>query len=84
MALISLSGFTAPKRRPKTYKASDAPYAVGGNSGYYIAAKPRPYPKNAPQRKVAEAAKACGIKKGISKRDLMTAMKECIPGKFGR
>jgi len=85
MALISLgSAFSAPKRRPKSYRASGAPYAVGGKRGYYIASLPRPYPKNAPQRRIGDAARACGIKKGITKTALMTAMKDCIPGKFGR
>ena len=83
MALISISGaYSAPKRRPKAYKASGAPYGVGGNRGYYIAALPRPYPITSQQKKVREAAKACGIKKGMSKSALMTAMKDCIPGKF--
>jgi len=83
MALISLTGaFTAPKRRPKAYRAVDAPFMVGGNRGYYIAALPRPYPINAPQRKVRDAAVACGIKKGISKRDLMNAMVDCIKPKL--
>lgn len=79
MAIISLAGaFSAPKRRPKTYRAVDAPYPVGGNRGYYIASLPRPYPLNAPQRKVKNVAQECGIRSGISKRDLMTAMKECV------
>jgi len=79
MAIISISGaFTSPKRRPKAYRAVDAPYIVGGNRGYYIAALPRPYPLNAPQRKVKNVATECGIRSGISKRDLMTAMKECV------
>lgn len=82
--LTRASGYTAPKRRPKTYRAKDAPYAVGGNPGYYVAGLPRPYPINAPQRRVKEAAKACGIRKGMGKSDLMTKMKDCIPGKFGR
>lgn len=82
MAIISLSGaFSAPKRRPKSYKARDAAYPTGGNRGYYIAALPRPYPITSQQRKVRDAARACGIKPGISKQALQTAMKECIPGK---
>jgi len=84
MALISMSAFSAPKRRPKVYKAKDAAYPVGGNPGYYIASRPRPYPKTSQQRKVGEAAKACGIKAGISKSELQKAMKDCIPGKFGK
>jgi len=79
--IISLSNFVR-RSRPKRYKAKDAPYAVGGNPGIYIAAHPRPYPKTAQQRRIGDAARACGIKKGISKSALMTAMKECIPGKF--
>ena len=79
MALISISGaFTAPKRRPKAYRAVDAPYMVGGNRGYYIAALPRPYPINAPQRKVKNVAAECNIKKGIGKRELMNAMVDCV------
>lgn len=79
MSIISLSGaFTAPKRRPKSYRAVDAPYPVGGNRGYYIAALPRPYAMTSQQRKVRNVATECGIRAGISKRELMTAMKECV------
>lgn len=81
MALISLSGFTSPKRRPKAYKARDAAYVTGGNSGYYIAARPGPYPMTPQQRKVSALADKCGIHKGISKRELQTQMVDCIgPG----
>ena len=82
MALVSLSGWSAPKRRPKAYKARDAAYSVGGNPGFYIAARPRPYPINTPQRRVRDAAHACGIHPGIKKAELQKIMKECIPGKF--
>ena len=79
MALISLSGaFSAPKRRPKSYKARDAAYAVGGNRGYYIAGLPRPYPLTPQQRKVKEVAEKCDISKGISKADLQKKMKDCV------
>jgi len=85
VALITLgAAFSAPKRRPKRYRASGAPYDVGGNRGYYIASLPRPYPQNAPQRRVSAAASACGIRKGISKSELMTKMRDCIPGQFGK
>lgn len=76
------SGSTYMKSAPKRYKAKDAPYAVGGKGGIVVSMKPRPYPKTAQQRKIADAARACGIKSGISKSALMTAMKDCIPGKF--
>lgn len=79
--IISLANFVK-RRRPKAYKASDAAYPVGGNAGIYIAAFPRAYPKTSQQKKIGEAARACGIKKGIKKAELQRAMKECIPGKF--
>lgn len=78
MALVSMAMFTAPKSRPKRYKASGAPYAVGGNPGMYIAARPRPYPMTPQQRKVKKVAEDCGIKAGMSKADLMTKMKDCV------
>ena len=83
MALISLSaGFSAPKRRPKAYKARDAAYVTGGNRGFYIASLPRPYPRNAPQQRVAKVAAECGIKKGITKRELQEKMVECVGPKM--
>jgi len=83
MAVISLAGaFSAPKRRPKPYKARDAAYPVGGNRGYYIAALPRAYPMTSQQRKVKTVAAECGIKPGISKSALMTAMKDCVSPKM--
>ncbi len=82
MALISLSGYSAPKRRPKVYKARDAAYAVGGNNGYYIAARPKPYPLTRQQGKVKDVARDCGITKGISKADLQKKMVDCVGPKM--
>lgn len=83
MALISLAaGYSAPKRRPSTYKARDAYCTTGGNNGFYIAALPRPYPKTTQQRKVSTVAADCGIKKGISKSDLQKAMIDCVGPKM--
>jgi len=84
MAKVSLSDYSDPKRMPKRYKAKDAPYAVGGNHGKYIASLPRPYPKTPQQKKVADVAAKCGIKSGITKSALMTAMKECVKPAFGK
>lgn len=70
------------KSRPKAYKARDAAYVVGGKRGAVLAALPRPYPLTSQQRKVRDAARACNIKKGMSKSDLQRAMVDCIPGKF--
>lgn len=83
MALVSLSNYTAPKSRPKRYKAKDAPYAVGGNAGIYIAARPAPYPMTSQQRKVSECAVKCHIGSGMSKSELMKTMKTCVPTCFG-
>lgn len=80
--MIVGTGSLVKRSRPKRYKAKDAPYAVGGNAGIVLAFHPRPYPKTSQQKKVATAARDCGIKSGISKSELMTKMKECIPTKF--
>ena len=78
MALITLSAYTKPKRRPKAYKARDAAYSVGGKNGHYIASFPRPYPTTRQQAKVRDVAEKCGITKGISKADLQRKMKDCV------
>ena len=82
MAIVSIGQYTAPKRRPSAYKARDAAYVVGGNPGYYIASRPRPYPMTPQQKKVANVASECGIKPGIEKADLQTKMKECVGPKM--
>ena len=40
---------------------------------------PRAYPATPQQLLMREASQACGIQKGITRADLMTAMKTCIP-----
>ena len=83
MALISISSaFSAPKRRPSTYKARDAAYPTGGNRGFYIASLPRPYPMTPQQKKVKTTAIDCGLKKGMSKADLQRAMVDCVGPKM--
>jgi hypothetical protein len=72
------------RSRPSSYKARDAAYRVGGHGGVYLAMYPRPYPKTRQQQRIGDAARSCGIKAGMSKAQLQTAMKECIPTKFGR
>ena len=74
----SLSGIYSPRRRPKRYRAVDAPYEVGGNKGWYISSMPRAYPMTPQQRRVRDVAHECGISKGMQKRDLMTKMKDCV------
>jgi len=76
--MMGLSGMVYKKRRPGRYKAKDAAFAVGGHKGGYVAFFPRAYPTNAPQRKVREVARKCGIKPGISKSELQKLMVECV------
>lgn len=70
------------KNRPKSYKASDAAYRVGGNRGFFVALPPSKYPLTAPQKKVKEVAAACGIKPGIKKSELQKLMVECVGPKM--
>ena len=72
------------RSRPSRYKAKDAPYAVGGNHGVYLAMYPKPYPKTSQQKRIAAVAEKCGIKSGITKTTLMTAMKDCVKKEFGK
>lgn len=81
---ISLSNYSKPKNKPRRYKAKDAPYAVGGNPGIYIAAKPRSYPKTKQQIKVSDCAATCKIYAGMTKDALMKTMKTCVPTCFGK
>jgi len=83
MIIRGISGiFVGPKRRPKAYRAVDAAFQTGGNAGFYIASRPRPYPKTPQQRKVANVAHECGIHAGISKRELQEKMVSCVGPKM--
>jgi hypothetical protein len=69
------------------FKSRPAPHKLEGittrqHSGVVLAAYPRNYPLTSQQKKVKEAAKACGIHTGISRAALVKAMTECIPTKF--
>jgi len=79
MIIDSIKALGYAKRRPKSHKQEG--YTVGGNPGYVIAAYPRDYPMTNQQKKVRDAARSCGIKKGMSRKALMDAMITCIPGK---
>ena len=69
------------------FKGRPGPHKLEGirtkqHSGMVLAAYPRDYPATSQQKKVRDAARACGIKKGMSRSALVTAMVDCIPGKF--
>lgn len=76
----SFRGLLYVKRRPKEYPSDGM--TVGGNAGIVLAKYPSAYPKTSQQKKIADAAKACGIHSGISRKELREKMKDCIPTKF--
>jgi len=46
---------------------------------FYLRKRPSTYPITPQQQKFIEAKNYCGIKKGITKAELMERMKNCIP-----
>jgi len=76
MVIGALVGFSNPKRRPAPHRLEHI--LTRQNSGFYVARLPRPYPLNAPQRRVRDVAKSCDIHKGISRSALVHAMIECV------
>lgn len=55
---------------------------AGGNPGFAIHARPGRYPTTPQQQKLRDAAEHCGIRKGMKREELVTAMKTCIPEFF--
>ncbi len=54
----------------------------GGHKGYSLARRPKSYTSTPQQGKFRAALEACGIKKGISKKDLQMRMRDCLPKYF--
>lgn len=75
----SLTGFYI-KNRPGPHRLEGV--TTKRHPGFVLARLPHDYPLTSPQRRVKEAAKSCGIQKGMSRSALVTAMRTCIPGKF--
>ncbi len=75
----SLSGYYI-KGRPKAHRLEGI--TTRQHAGFVLSRLPKEYPLTSQQRRVKEAAKSCGIHTGISRSALVTAMKDCIPGKF--
>jgi hypothetical protein len=80
MIVKSLRGLAYIKKRPKAYQSDGM--TVGGNRGFVLASYPSAYPLTSQQRKVKEAARACGIVKGISRRELRDKMVNCMSTKL--
>jgi len=76
MILKSLMGYSDPKRRPAPHRLEHI--LTRQNSGFYLARLPRPYPLNAPQRRVRDVARSCGIAKGMSRSTLVHQMIDCV------
>jgi hypothetical protein len=55
---------------------------AGGKAGFVLGSRPRRYRTTESQKRIAEAAKFCGITKGISREELVDKMKTCIPEYF--
>ena len=78
MILKSAPGYI--KHSPKSHKLEGI--TTKDHHSFVLSKYPRKYPKNAPQKKVASVAKDCGIKKGISRRDLVAKMIDCVGPKM--
>lgn len=78
MILTTMPGYI--KSRPRPHKLGNI--TTRQHSGYVLAKFPRDYPMTSPQRKVSTVAKDCGIKKGISRNDLVTKMIDCVGPKM--
>ena len=79
MIIKSLTGYYL-KTRPRAHRLEGI--TTKQHSGFVLSKMPKEYPLNAPQRRVKEVAKACGIHKGISRSALVTAMRDCVSSKF--
>jgi len=51
----------------------------GGHRGFSLHSLPKKYPRTPQQQKMIDALEFCGIKKGITKTELMLKMKNCLP-----
>lgn len=74
----SLTGFYI-KNRPGPHRLEGI--TTKRHAGFVLARMPSAYPMTSQQKKVRDAAHSCGIKTGMSRSALVTAMKTCIPGK---
>jgi hypothetical protein len=55
---------------------------AGGKPGFVLGSRPRRYPTTASQKRIGEAARFCGIRKGMTRLELIEAMKTCVPAYF--
>lgn len=68
------------KRRPRAHKLDDI--TTRQHSGFVMSSYPRKYPLTRMQKKVKDVASECGIKTGMSRRDLVHKMIDCVGPKM--
>jgi len=56
----------------------------GGKGGLVVSSRPRNYKELPQQKRLREANEACGIRKGISRTELLDKMKNCIPAYYAK
>jgi len=49
---------------------------------FIVRERPRRYPQTPQQERFKLASKACGIRRGMSREELIKAMMECLPNYF--
>ncbi len=54
----------------------------GGKPGFVLSLRPRRYKTTKQQETMREAARACGIEKGITRAELVDKMVHCLPEYF--
>lgn len=52
---------------------------AGGKAGFTLGLRPKRYRDTKQQKLMREASEHCGIRKGITREELVTAMTECVP-----
>ncbi len=51
----------------------------GGKEGFILSKRPKAYKLLPQQQKFLEVIEACGIRKGITRSELVDKMKNCVP-----
>ena len=49
---------------------------------FYVRKRPAAHPLSEHQLDLVQASHECGIAKGISRKDLVDKMRNCVPGKY--
>ena len=55
---------------------------AGGNPGFVLSSRPRAYKELPQQTRMKQACEHCNIRKGMSREELVTAMRTCLPEYF--